>query len=467
MEEKPAPVQQETEIDTPIKDLSPEVAAALLRAMGFDNYGDLSPLEALQIVRESSRNLINKKALQKAGEGGRNVTSKKESLQEIKRIMNLSPDDFNKYLDELGDKTSAEIEELIAEVNSLQNKIKIALRAKGHDMLSYFGEDEQKEDDDLTTLSAADRVKVSLVPLRFSKLERAFFEDYDLIGRGEVQVPTGLTDDEGNEITNIVVVEHIAKDGAVKIEGGSFSEYERSVSDAYFSIVQAAEKKHKRPMFTLEDLHAVMPGSSDHPSEAQKEDMKTALSTLQNMDTTIDASKELEKRGYKGSAIIHEKFLSFRRITMKPANGRTTEVYIPLSKPPLLEYAEKSGQIGSVKLKYFKIQEVINGKPNGNAIRMNKPRQAMTAYIIRRIAEMKRSKALSRKILFSTLYKQTGLTEDDPAQKKRHRDFIREMLDYERAVGFISDYQLITKGPFTQRGILIFLNDQKQLETKK
>jgi hypothetical protein len=83
---------------------------------------------------------------------------------------------------------------------------------------------------------------------------------------------------------------------------------------------------------------------------------------------------------------------------------------------------------------------------------MSADRQSITGYLLRQIAWIKYdrnnkvSNPRSDTIRFDTVFTDAGINTTSRTTLNRQRDFIFSVLDYEKAAGYISDYEKLTKG---------------------
>jgi hypothetical protein len=110
-----------------------------------------------------------------------------------------------------------------------------------------------------------------------------------------------------------------------------------------------------------------------------------------------------------------------------------------------------TNQLLTVDAKYIEVRKVKHGKPDTELVTMTAERQAMTGYMLRRIAVMKRDKKnkvqhQSNVILFESLFTETGTATQSREQTRRNRDFCFDVLDYWKATGYIKGYTQQTKG---------------------
>ena len=232
-------------------------------------------------------------------------------------------------------------------------------------------------------------------------------------------------------------------------------------------------------------IHREMPGRSDKASPQQKGAITRTLEKFRRMHITIDATEEMRKRGLiapNATYKLDNFYLSATHAEYKVKNGgQTVNAYKLESEPIILTYAKMTNQLLTVPSKYLAIEKVKKHPAKGELIAsgeplmMNADRQAMTGYLLRRIAVMKndlkrakedlrsydnrrkKDKTLKEKtiddfrqqsntILFSTIFSETDTATDNRKQTMLNRNFCLEVLDFWKVKGFINGYTLQTKG---------------------
>jgi hypothetical protein len=212
-------------------------------------------------------------------------------------------------------------------------------------------------------------------------------------------------------------------------------------------------------------IYRSMPGGSDKASPQQKGAITKAIEKFRRLHITVDATEEMRKRGIiPGNATykIDNFYLSATHAEYKVKNGgQTVNAYRLDAEPIILTYCRLTSQLLTVPAKYIEIQKVKKGRASGELVTMTADRQAMTGYMLRRIAVMKHDKRnkvqqQSNVILFDTLFAETGTKTDNRKQTMINRNFCFYVLDYWKATGFIAGYQQQQKGR-TVTGIIISL----------
>ncbi len=275
-----------------------------------------------------------------------------------------------------------------------------------------------------------------------------------MINAGEGELPVANEKGKRKEITVYTMVSYDPGETGITLKNANLTEYERQVSDAIVSLWIEAEKQSTPAIFTPQAIFNAMPGGNNDPSPQQRGAITRTLDKFARLRITVDATAEARQRGLIGKNAkyeFNEPYLSFRLHTVRVRNGATVQAYQVLSQPVILTYSKMTNQLLSVSAKYLTIEKVKRGLPSGELIAMNADRQAITGYLLRRIARMKHAKhskthTESGTILFASLFKDTGTETENRKQAMLYRNFCFDVLEYWKATGFISGYRKQEKG---------------------
>ena len=294
------------------------------------------------------------------------------------------------------------------------------------------------------------------------------------INAGAHDLPVIPATKKRGEITIYVMADYEPDKGITS----SLTEYERDVSDAIMSIWEQAKREGKPAAFTTDDLYRAMPGRGEAASPQQKGAITKAVEKYIHLFLDIDATDELRKRRIIGDGDtyhIKDYYLRAQEHAYKAKGGQTVRAWLMTGEPLILNYARMTGQILTVPAEYLAIVKVKGGELSRELITMNAGRQAMTSYMLRRIAgikhdlaqakEAKRSydrrrekdktmpdkplaafRQKSDKILFGSIFKEAGTETTDRKQQMLNRNFCLDVLDFWKAKGYIRDYRQQTKG---------------------
>ena len=260
----------------------------------------------------------------------------------------------------------------------------------------------------------------------------------------------------------------------ISLAATSLSEYERQVSNAIVSLWIEAVDNNLPTIFTADMIFRAMPGGGDKASPQQKGAITKTIEKFRRLHIYVDATEEFRKRHLipeDTKYIFDEYYLNVRRHTAIQVKngGAIVQGYEILTQPVILTYSKMTKQLLTVSAKHLAIEKVKDGKASKELLPMTANRQAMTGYMLRRIAVMrhdedaakeayrryeKRRKSepelkekpleafrdKSRVILFDSLFKEAGAATTDRKQVMLNRNFCFEVLDFWRVTGFIKDY---------------------------
>ena len=300
------------------------------------------------------------------------------------------------------------------------------------------------------------------------------------INAGEFDMPVA-NEKKGKrkEITAYTMISFDPGETSIQITDAKLSEYERQVSDAIVSLWIEAAKKELPPIFTTDMIFRAMPGGSDKATAQQKGAITKTIEKFRRLHITVDATEELRKRGAiakDATFKIDAFYLSVTHAEYRVKNGgQTVSAYRIEAEPIILTYCNMTKQLLTIPAKYIEIKKVKHGKASGELLTMNSNRQAMTGYMLRRIAVMKRDdrEAKERKrnydrrrakdktleemplaafkeqspvILFETLFADAGLENQSRDKAMDNRNFCFDVLDYQITCGNIKGYEKQIKG---------------------
>lgn len=251
------------------------------------------------------------------------------------------------------------------------------------------------------------------------------------------------------EITAYTMLEFDPGETGIKITDAKLSEYERQVSDAVVSLWIEAVKRKLPAIFTPDMIYRAMPGGADKASPQQRGAITKAIEKFRRLHITVDATEEMRKRGVIGNDAtykIDNFYLSATHAEYKVKNGgQSVNAYRIDTEPIILTYCNLTKQLLTIPARYIAVEKVKNGRASGELLPMTSNRQAMTGYMLRRIAVMKNDKknkvqTQSNVILFDTMFTVTGSQTTDRKQAMLNRNFCFEVLDYWQVAGFIKGY---------------------------
>lgn len=271
--------------------------------------------------------------------------------------------------------------------------------------------------------------------------------------KGKNEYDLSVFGDKSDLTTYIAISYEPDENSGLTIKGPErLTAYERTVFNAIVSLWEA--RKEERPIITPEMIYKTMPGGGERIPPGQKGAIVKAIKKFQLMHIEIDATDEMHKRkviGPKESFTLDSYCLLTTHVQRRVRNGQTVHAYRLEAEPIILTYSKAAKQLLTIHAKYLDIRQVKAGKITDKPIKMSEDRQAITNYLLQRIAAMKgdarnKTQKINHNILFETLFRDTGRENQDRYQEKDFRNFCFDVLDYQKAAGFISGYKKITEG---------------------
>ena len=263
------------------------------------------------------------------------------------------------------------------------------------------------------------------------------------------------------EITAFAIATYDPGETGIAITNANLTEYERQVSDATVSLWIEASKEKLPPVFTPDMIYRAMPGGGEKASPQQRGAITRTIEKFRRLHITLDATEEMRKRGVIGPTAkytLDNFYLNVTRAEYRAKNGgQVVSAYRIESEPLILTYSKMTNQLLTVPAKYLaieKMKEHLGTKkltPSGELVTMTAERQAMTGYMLRRIAVMKHDRrnknpTQSNVILFDTLFREAGTATEDRKQTMYNRKFCFEVLQFWTASGYIKGYETQSKG---------------------
>lgn len=280
----------------------------------------------------------------------------------------------------------------------------------------------------------------------------------------------------GEIIRTSVMVDFQQGDG-VNISG-NYTEYDRQVQNTVVSLWLYGDKSH---IFTPAMLYRAMTHMVDTEwvSDQQIEAVSQSIEKQRRLYAKVDASAEFEKRGITdadGNPIrfkMDDFLLSLTGMEVE-AGGKIVKAYLINSEPLLLTYSRYTKQLLTVPSNWLDIKRITKeGKISSRSLANTESRIAIKGYLNRRLETMRhdnevamknykrylshKSKKpdlpektlanchkLSKRILFETLFHDTGQESQDRRTQKANRDYALDCLKYWQAIGRIKGFTVIT-----------------------
>lgn len=294
----------------------------------------------------------------------------------------------------------------------------------------------------------------------------------ELIGAGAVDLPVmaiGRKDE-----TTIYAMATLENMEGVTITGKPWSDYDRAVHDAAFTIAQDRIKRNQPPLATSDMIYRQMTNkrAGEYVSPQQRGAVTRSIEKQRkNIRVSVDASEEMKRRkievnGQKVTKFKQEDFILPARKIEIQAGGENVTAYL-FSNMILGEYAQLTGQITTIKTELLDIKEMgQDGKPTAVSLPNSVNRIAIKSYLMRRIKQAEHdfreyegrrrkyekdkaagknpkrpAKPNSNIILFETLFNSAEITAKGSSRSDAQK-YIAQVLDFWRARGVIRSYKL-------------------------
>lgn len=272
-----------------------------------------------------------------------------------------------------------------------------------------------------------------------------------IVNAGAFDLPV-LNSGQKNEVTAYTMVT-FEPDSNVTMTGKPFTQYDRCILNSVISLWEAGNTA-----VTPEMIWRAMSNKSDSEriSPQQQGAITKSLEKMRYIHVFADLTEEMRKRkvmidGEPIEQFQIDNFLLLMDKIKVSAGGTTKVAYHIVKEPIMLTYSKMTGQLLTVKSKLLDIKKIKGGKISSETIPTTENRQPIKEYLLQRIEVMKynrrnRHRKQSNRILFDSLYRNTGSTTTNRIELKRIREYAFQVLDYWKASRYITDYKLVTEG---------------------
>lgn len=223
-----------------------------------------------------------------------------------------------------------------------------------------------------------------------------------------------------------------------------------------------------KSVLTLTEIFEVMNGyGKSKPSSKQLQAIEKALHKLKNINLYIDLTAEVKANMLKDkepliaagilssnkdnikSVIIEDSMLHYRMATITSENGKKFKSIQIMNEPSLLTYNRAKGTLLTVPMEYI-------GLKNTSATEKS---IAFQDYLLLRIMSYKNGNMRENKILYNTIYKDSGIERPKLSKDfKRDRDIIKKLLEEWLDQGLITGYEDMKEGR-SYVGIIFSINE--------
>ena len=268
----------------------------------------------------------------------------------------------------------------------------------------------------------------------------------NMMVKGLVNAGPQILDPSRNHKESYHVYAAITLDPNQYAVDGTFTKYDRRVSNGYCSLMEAGNKA-----FTSEMVYRAMNGlsNSEKVTPQQAAAVTRSINKQRKIDISIDATEEFKKRkiidpNSEEKVILTDYCLNAKIITVM-VGGKKKSAYMPTGKPILYDYSEKLNQIISVDSNLLAIKDETGGR-----ISNTDNFAAIREYLLQRIEQMKsekrRGKKVNNVIKIDTFYEETETNTSASKYKTRSREQAKQCLDYWKRCEYIKDYEFTKKG---------------------
>lgn len=207
---------------------------------------------------------------------------------------------------------------------------------------------------------------------------------------------------------------------------------------------------------SFNEIYSVMTGyKKNNPNKKQVDSIERCLKKLSSINVFIDITNEVnsnliqDKQPLIDAGIlknnkdkikkvtIEQKMLSYSVGTIESENGKIFKSIKILVEPTLLTYNKAKKTLITIPMEYI-------GLTNSNT---SERTIAFQDYLLIRIMSFKNGKMRENKILYNTLYRDSGVdVPEDKSNRKRDRTTIKKMMDEWVSAGLLKSFYESKKG---------------------
>lgn len=260
-----------------------------------------------------------------------------------------------------------------------------------------------------------------------------------------------------------VDLEILNRNGRYKITG-----YDRRVYNAVGTLWL-----NGRRTISLTEIFVVMNGyAKANPSSRQLQAVEKSLTKLKSIKFYIDLTEEVKANIIKDkdvlveagilksrtdkikSAVIEDNMLHYRVGTITSEQGKVFKSIQIVGEPSLLTYNRAKGTLLSIPMEYIGLTE-------SNATEKT---IAFQDYLLMRIIGYKNGKLRENKILYDTLYRDSGIERPELSKDFiRDRETVRKLLEEWKKKGLINGYGEVKEGR-SYVGVVVYIDTVGEIE---
>jgi len=208
-----------------------------------------------------------------------------------------------------------------------------------------------------------------------------------------------------------------------------FTAYDRAIHNAVCSLYVAGND-----IVTPAMVYRAMNGmtETEYVSPQAQDAVRNSIDKSRVILLKVDFTEEAKARGLNvDKTTIESYLLNADKIEVK-VGANEIEGYKINKIPVLYQYAQNTKQILSIPLKLLDTSEATRNTEDIIPIK---------EYLIRRIEIMKHDRTMNNKILYSTIFKEAGVTINSYTERDRYRKYIKEILNlWKNRDGYIRDF---------------------------
>lgn len=251
------------------------------------------------------------------------------------------------------------------------------------------------------------------------KVNCSIWDNRDDISKTEITIPLKAEPDNSKrQVTNTVMLclDELKDNSAIQ----RLTQYDLRVYMAIGNLYNAGNSK-----ISIRDIYKTM-GNNNNPAPNQRKKILLSIEKMSSIRITIDTTEE-EQAGYRYPNLhIKRRNLLYTKVDVAFKRGQETEVIVLMEEPVLFQFALARNQ-------YTTVPATLLCSP----LSKTEATLAIENYLLKRITERGKNDGT---ILLSTVYEKAGIQTKQ--QRYKAKEKIKNLLDYYKEQGFISDYDI-------------------------
>ncbi|MDE5583245.1 MAG: hypothetical protein K2J08_06050 [Ruminococcus sp.] len=251
------------------------------------------------------------------------------------------------------------------------------------------------------------------------KVNGSIWDNKDDISTTAITIPLKAEPDNSKrQVTNTVMLclDELKDNSAIQ----RLTQYDLRVYMAIGNLYNAGNNK-----ISIKDIYKAM-GNTKNPAPDQRKKILISIEKMSSIRITIDTTEE-ERAGYRYPNLhIKRRNLLYTKVDVAFKRGQETEVIVLMEEPVLFQFALLRNQ-------YTTVPATLLCSP----VSKTEATLAIENYLLRRITERGKNDGT---ILLSTVYEKAGIQTKQ--QRYKAKEKIKNLLDYYKEQGFISDYDI-------------------------